>query len=57
MYEKSAREAFVSKTGRIIVVCGTIESAGNKWLGFSPPGVMLNLNRRPIALLEIKCLY
>ncbi|VEN58050.1 unnamed protein product [Callosobruchus maculatus] len=57
MYEKSAREAFVSKTGHIIVDCGMIESAGNKWLGFSPDGVVLNLNREAIALLEIKCLY
>ncbi|VEN37197.1 unnamed protein product [Callosobruchus maculatus] len=54
---KSAREAFVSKTGHIIVDCGMIESAGNKWLGFSPDGVVLNLNREAIALLEIKCLY
>ncbi|VEN53379.1 unnamed protein product [Callosobruchus maculatus] len=27
MYEKSSREAFVSKTGHIIVECGMIESA------------------------------
>nr|CAI5848657.1 unnamed protein product [Callosobruchus analis] len=34
-----------------------ITSAGDKWLGFSPDGVVLNLDREPIALLEIKCLY
>nr|CAI5843466.1 unnamed protein product [Callosobruchus analis] len=57
MYEKPARESFISKTGHIVRECGMITSAGDKWLGFSPDGVVLNLDREPIALLEIKCLY
>nr|CAI5857318.1 unnamed protein product [Callosobruchus analis] len=57
MYEKPAREYFISKTGHIVRECGMITSAGDKWLGFSPDGVVLNLDREPIALLEIKCLY
>nr|CAI5865889.1 unnamed protein product [Callosobruchus analis] len=54
---KPARESFISKTGHIVRECGMITSAGDKWLGFSPDGVVLNLDREPIALLEIKCLY
>ncbi|VEN46837.1 unnamed protein product [Callosobruchus maculatus] len=48
MYEKFAREAFVSKTGHIIVECGMTNLQAR--LGFSPDGVVLNLNREPIAL-------
>lgn len=41
MYEKSARECFLSQTGYEVIVCG----------------VVLTSDRKPIALLEIKCLY
>nr|CAI5841999.1 unnamed protein product [Callosobruchus analis] len=54
---KNLQENFISKTGHIVRECGMITSAGDKWLGFSPDGVVLNLDREPIALLEIKCLY
>lgn len=57
MYEHLAMESFVSKTGQEVIECGMIISPENKWLGFSPESVVLNSDREPIALLEIKCLY
>ncbi|XP_050316180.1 uncharacterized protein LOC126750576 [Anthonomus grandis grandis] len=57
MDEKPARECFVSKTDYKVIEYGMITSPENKWLGFSRDGVVLNTDRNPIALLEIKCLY
>lgn len=55
-YESCAREAFISKMGKEVIECGMIISPQNKWLGFSPDGVVME-NNQPVALLEIKCLY
>lgn len=55
-YENTARTAFVSKTGFDVYECGMIIDENNKWLGFSPDGLVLE-NGTPKALLEIKCLY
>lgn len=55
-YEGCAREAFISKTKKETIECGMILSPQNKWLGFSPDGVVIEDNK-PAALLEIKCLY
>lgn len=56
-YEKDARTAFVNKTGHRVVECGMVISPQNKWLGFSPDGIVVDGNGYPLALLEIKCLY
>lgn len=57
MYEHLARESFASNTGQEVIECGMIISPENKWLGFSPDSMVLNSDRNPIALLQIKCLY
>ncbi|XP_030758002.1 uncharacterized protein LOC115883733 [Sitophilus oryzae] len=56
-YEKLARECFMSKTGYDVIECGMITSPENKWLGFSPDGMVVNSEGKPVALLEIKCLF
>ncbi|KAJ8914902.1 hypothetical protein NQ315_016056, partial [Exocentrus adspersus] len=56
-YEDAARTAFENKTKMVVAKCGMIISPQNKWLGFSPDGVIIDTNGYSIALLEIKCLY
>ncbi|XP_030749252.1 uncharacterized protein LOC115877238 [Sitophilus oryzae] len=56
-YEKDARAAFISQTGHTVIECGMIISPQNKWLGFSPDGIIIDTNGNPVALLEIKCIY
>ncbi|XP_050497488.1 uncharacterized protein LOC126892001 [Diabrotica virgifera virgifera] len=55
-YEGDAKDAFVSQTSLQVVDCGMIVSHSNPWLGYSPDGVIFE-NNRPVALLEVKCLY
>lgn len=55
-YEREAREVFISRTGFEVYECGMITSPSSPWLGYSPDGVIVH-EGRPIALLEIKCLY
>lgn len=55
-FERFAREAFLSITGFKIIECGLVIPHNNKWLGFSPDGVIFE-NGHPTALLEIKCVF
>ncbi|KAJ8912685.1 hypothetical protein NQ315_011045 [Exocentrus adspersus] len=55
-YESNAREAFVKQTLFHVVECGMVVSQANPWLGYSPDGIIFE-GKRPVALLEIKCLY
>lgn len=57
-YENDARTAFVKSTGLMVTECGMIICPQNKWLGFSPDGIVLEGNTKlPVALLEIKCIF
>lgn len=55
-YENAARESFITKTASSVFECGMVFSEKNKWLGYSPDGLIFE-NGAPIGLLEIKCLY
>lgn len=55
-YENVARAAYITKTGNTVRECGMITVNSNKWLGFSPDGIVVE-NDHPVVLLEIKCLY
>ncbi|XP_044744755.1 uncharacterized protein LOC123306701 [Coccinella septempunctata] len=53
-YEDEARRAFIDATGCNVVQCGMVVSHSNKWMGYSPDGIIFE-NGHPAALLEIKC--
>ncbi|XP_045460370.1 uncharacterized protein LOC123670845 [Harmonia axyridis] len=55
-YEGDAKEAFIAQTSLQVVDCGMVVSHSNPWLGYSPVGVIFEDNR-PVALLEVDCLY
>lgn len=55
-YENVARALFIENHSKEVLNCGMISFPQNKWLGFSPDGVVIE-NGKPVALLEIKCLY
>lgn len=55
-WESAAREAFIKMSGMEVVDCGMVVSAANKWLGYSPDGIVL-FEGKPIYLLEIKCIF
>lgn len=55
-YEAEARDVFKEKTGFMVTECGLIISHSNPWLGYSPDGIIMDEDK-PVALLEIKCLY
>lgn len=52
--EPHARRLFEDTTGYKIVETGLLISPSNKWLGYSPDGVVI-INNQPQTLLEIKC--
>lgn len=54
--EEKARKAFIERTGKEVMECGIVISPANKWLGYSPDGVVFQ-NGKPTAVLEIKCPY
>lgn len=56
-YENAARRAFIKNTGKMVTECGMIICPQNKWLGFSPDGIVMDGDDKPVALLEIKCPY
>ncbi|KAJ8972267.1 hypothetical protein NQ317_004885, partial [Molorchus minor] len=56
LYEGDAKEIFIEQTSFHVVECGMVVSHSNPWLGYSPDGIIFEGNK-PIALLEIKCLY
>ncbi|XP_044764414.1 uncharacterized protein LOC123320978 [Coccinella septempunctata] len=55
-FESDAKEAFIAQTSFHVVDCGMVVSNSNPWLGYSPDGVIFE-SGRPVALLEVKCLY
>ncbi|KAJ8915296.1 hypothetical protein NQ315_014804 [Exocentrus adspersus] len=55
-FEKEARCEFVARTGMQVHEFGLMISDCNKWLGYSPDGVIYE-NEQPMALLEIKCIF
>lgn len=55
-FESEAREVFTAETGLEVVECGMVISASNPWLGYSPDGIIME-EGKPVALLEIKCLF
>lgn len=55
-YEGDAKDAFIAQTSFQVVECGMVVSHSNPWLGYSPDGIIFEDNR-PVALLEVKCLY
>lgn len=55
-YEAEARDVFKEKSGFMVFECGLLISHFNPWLGYSPDGLIMEEDK-PVALLEIKCLY
>jgi len=54
-YELTARELYIQNTKYDVVLSGLISSDKVPWIGYSPDGVILNSDKIPIKLLEIKC--
>ncbi|KAF5279718.1 hypothetical protein FQR65_LT15279 [Abscondita terminalis] len=54
--EANARKVFSKYMKMDIYETGLIISNSNRWIGFSPDGIVLN-EGNPVALLEIKCPY
>lgn len=55
-WESAAVEAFTKITGMGVVNCGMVVSSANKWLGYSPDGIII-FEGKPIYLLEVKCIF
>ncbi|KAJ8974518.1 hypothetical protein NQ317_000321, partial [Molorchus minor] len=53
--EPEARMAYISDTGHNVRETGLMVSKKHPWLGYSPDGITIGHNNRPIKLLEIKC--
>lgn len=54
-YEDIARDAYVKETGARIAETGLLVRCEIPWLGFSPDGIELSDQRKPLKLIEIKC--
>ncbi|VVC28687.1 Restriction endonuclease type II-like,YqaJ viral recombinase,Exonuclease, phage-type/RecB, C- [Cinara cedri] len=54
-YELTARELYIQNTEYVVVLRGLISSDKVPWIGYSPEGVILNNDKIPIKMLEIKC--
>lgn len=54
-YENTAREMYIKNTSNKVVKSGFIINKNEKWLGYSPDGVIVDSNNYPTKLLEIKC--
>lgn len=55
-FESRARDVFIKISKMDVVECGLIIPEANKWLGYSPDGIIF-FNGQPLYLLEIKCLF
>lgn len=55
-FESVARNKYIEKTGNNVVECGLLLHDLEKWVGYSPDGVVVN-NDVPTKLIEIKCPY
>ncbi|XP_030757979.1 uncharacterized protein LOC115883719 isoform X1 [Sitophilus oryzae] len=55
-YDSSARDIFVKISGMTVVECGLVISSANRWLGYSPDGIIF-FKDNPLYLLEIKCIF
>ncbi|KAF0729860.1 SWIM-type domain-containing protein, partial [Aphis craccivora] len=54
-YESTARNIYARHTNQKILECGLITNTNNPWLGYTPDGVIVNCENKPIKLIEIKC--
>lgn len=55
-YESRARDIFVKISKMTVVECGLVIPLSNKWLGYSPDGIIF-FEDQPLYLLEIKCIF
>lgn len=53
-FEGPARNKYMTQTGNTVIECGLVTHDLEKWLGYSPDGIVLK-NGKPEKLLEIKC--
>lgn len=54
-FENIVREMYTKNTGQNVSKCGFLTSKIEKWLGYSPDGIILDSENYPSKLLEIKC--
>lgn len=54
-FENIARDLYSQKTGQKVYKSGFITSSTEKWLGYSPDGLLVDANNYPSKLIEIKC--
>lgn len=54
--EGNARNKYKLKTESTVIETGVIVSNSNKWISYSPDGIVMK-NNFPEKLLEIKCPY
>ncbi|KAK9720499.1 YqaJ-like viral recombinase domain [Popillia japonica] len=55
-YEHAARDLFIKISNMQVVECGIVIPWANRWLGYSPDGIIMHENK-PLYLLEIKCIF
>nr|CAI5842319.1 unnamed protein product [Callosobruchus analis] len=55
-YESMARNMFIEMSKMTVVECGLVIPCSNKWLGYSPDGIIM-CDGRPLYLLEIKYIF
>lgn len=56
-FESIARQLYSKTNSLKVYECGFITHSITPWLGYSPDGVILDVNNKPIKLIEIKCPY
>jgi hypothetical protein len=54
-FENRVRKLYAKISGQNITKCGLLTSEIEKWLGYSPDGIILDSKNYPFKLLEIKC--
>lgn len=54
-FENHVRELYAKMSGQNISQCGFLTSENEKWLGYSPDGIILDSKNYPSKVLEIKC--
>lgn len=56
-FKNFARQLYSKNTNTKIHECGFITHSISPWLGYSPDGVILDVDNKPIKLIEINCPY